>query len=116
MKQEMYNYKIYNEVYDEINRGSKTVEFRLLNEKSAKVINGDLIKFSVVDNENKSIIVRVTDKIIYDNLEQLWEDKNVVNDNTLNYSRDKFIDTFYNIFGKDKVINSKIVGIKFKLV
>ena len=49
-----------------------------------------------------------------ENVDLLWDSKDNIN-NTLNYSKEEFIKTFYNIFGKEKVVNSKIVGIKFKI-
>ncbi len=116
MTQQIFNYRIYSIVYDDIKNGKKNIEFRLLNEKTERITNGDIIKFSVVDEENKSVIVRVIDKIVYDNLEQLWNDKSSIENNILEYKKEEFINAFNNIFGKDKVDNSKIVGIKFELV
>lgn len=47
----MIEYKIYKEVYDEILSGRKTIEFRLLNDKSDKIKIGDIINFSVLNDE-----------------------------------------------------------------
>lgn len=66
-----YSYRIYDEVYNDILSGKKTVEFRLLNEKSSCIKIGDKIKFVVIDNENKYLITKVIDKFIYDNLDSL---------------------------------------------
>lgn len=46
-----FNYKIYQNVYDAMISGKKNIEVRLLNEKSAKIKNGDEIKFSVLDSD-----------------------------------------------------------------
>ena len=91
----------------------KTIEFRLLNDKSKSIKIGDKIKFIVL-NSDKYLIVEVINKHIYNNLDELWNNKHILN-NTLNYSKDEFVNTFNNIFGKDKVANSKIVGIEFEL-
>ena len=48
------------------------------------------------------------------NKDEVWESKKATN-NLLNYTKEEYIDAFYNIFGKENVINSKIVGIKFKI-
>lgn len=109
-----FEYKIYDIVYEEMLTGKKTIEFRLLNDKSEKIKIGDEIKFKVLDNEEKYLLVEVTNKYVYDDLEDLWNHKEVLN-NTLNYTKDEFINTFYNIFGKEKVNSSKIVGIEFKI-
>ena len=109
-----FEYRIYDTVYDEIISGKKTIEFRLLNEKNESIQSGDEIKFKVLNDKNKYILVEVVNKYIYDNLEELWNHKEIIN-NTLNYSKDEFINAFYNIFGREKVENTRIVGIEFKL-
>lgn len=109
-----FEYRIYDTVYDDMISGKKTIEFRLLNEKTESIKIGDEIKFKVLDNEDKYVLVEVINKYIYKDLEELWTHKEILN-NTLNYSREEFINVFYNIFGRDKVENSKIVGIEFKI-
>ena len=110
-----YRYRIYNDVYNDMISGKKTIEFRLLNEKSESIKRGDTIKFIVVDNDEKFLITEVIDKYIYDNLDELWNSKDVLN-NVLNYSKGELIEAFNNIFGKDQVSNSKIVGFKIKVI
>ena len=109
-----YEYKIYNSVYEDMINGIKTIEFRLLNDKSNSIKKGDEIKFKVVDNEDKYLLVEVINKYIYESVEDLWNHKEVLN-NSLNYTKEEFIKAFYKIFGKDNVINSKVVGIEFKI-
>ena len=110
-----YKYRIYDTVYEDIVSGKKTIEYRLLNDKSRDIKIGDKILFTVVDNDKKKVLVEVINKYIYSDLEELWNSNNSIN-NTLNYSKDEFINAFYNIFGKEVVINSKIVGIEFKII
>ncbi len=109
-----FEYKIYDTVYDDMISGKKTIEFRLLNEKTASINVGDEIKFKVLDNETKYLLVDVVNKYIYKDLEELWKHKDIFN-NILNYSKEEFINVFCNIFGKEKVKKSKIVGIEFKI-
>lgn len=110
-----FKYRIYDEVYNDILSGKKKIEFRLLNYKSNSIQIGDKITFFVVEDEEKYLNVEVIDKLFYENLDALWNSKDVLN-NTLNYTKEEFIDAFYNIFGKENVINSKIVGFKFKIL
>lgn len=110
-----YNYKIYNEVYNDILSGKKNVEFRLLNEKSESIKVGDTIKFTVVDDENKCLITRVIDKFIYNDLDSVCESNEYLN-NSLNCSKEEFISLFNKIFGEENVNNSKIVGFKIEMV
>ena len=109
-----YEYKIYESVYNDIVVGNKTIEFRLLNEKSNSIKIGDEIKFIVLNDKEKNVLVEVVNKYIYNEIEDLWNQKEVLN-NIHNYTKEDFINTFCNIFGKEKVFNSKIVGIEFKV-
>ena len=52
----MYEYKIYKSVYDQIINKTKTIEIRLLNDKSNKIKKGDTIKFNVVDSDISIIV------------------------------------------------------------
>lgn len=110
-----YEYRIYEKVYNDMLSGKKTIEFRLLNEKSNNMQIGDKIKFIVVDNEEKYLIAEVIDKLIYANLDDLWNNKARLN-NSLNYTKEEFINAFNSIFGKENVSKSKIVGLKIKIL
>lgn len=109
-----FEYRIYNTVYDEIVHGKKRIEFRLLNEKSESIKIGDEIRFKIEDDDSKFILTEVTNKYIYEDIDDLWKHRKVLT-NVLGYSKEEFVSAFYEIFGKEKVLNSKIVGIEFKL-
>lgn len=85
-----------------------------MNDKSKDISKGDQILFIVENDDEKKVLVEVTNKYIYSDLDELWNSNDSL-DNILNYSRDEFINAFYDIFGKEVVNNSKIVGIEFKL-
>ena len=108
-------YRIYDSVYNDIISGKKTIEFRILNDKTESIRVGDQIKFVVVDENDKYVFVKVKDKFVYNDIDDLWAHEDISN-SVLNYSKDEFTDVFYNIFGKEKVENSKIVGILFTLM
>lgn len=112
----MIEYKIYKEVYDEILSGRKTIEFRLLNDKSDKIKIGDIINFSVLNDEMLNLKVIVIDKIVFDDLDELWNNKEYLESNISFANKEGFVNAFYNIFGEEKVIASKIVGIKFNVI
>ena len=42
-----YTFRIYREVYEEMISGRKTIEIRLLNDKTEKIKAGDIIRFNV---------------------------------------------------------------------
>ena len=107
-----FNYKIYQDVYDAMISGRKTIEMRLLNEKSEKIQKGDEIIFSVLDSD-KTLTVEVTNKYIYDNVDDLWKHKNILLSSAIDNTKDEFINALNEIFGKEKVSNSKLIGIEF---
>lgn len=114
----MIEYRVYESVYNDIISGNKNIEIRLLNEKSKKIKKGDRIKFQVVDNNNnnnKSLLVEVTNKYIYNSFEEFWDDKDVVLSCAKEYTKEECQNSLFEIFGKDKVNNSKLVGIEFKI-
>lgn len=110
----MIEYRIYQSVYEEIMYGKKNVEIRLLNEKSEKIKIGDKIKFIVLDS-GLYIIVEVTNKYIFSNIDELYENKDIDLNCVMNYTKKECEHALFEIFGKDKVINSKLVGIEFKI-
>lgn len=111
----MIEYKIYSSVYDEMISGKKRIEIRLLNEKSNNIKNGDIIQFNVL-NTTKHLLVQVTGRYIFDNIDELWENKDIVLTNTLNYNKEEFTEQFHQIFGQEKVNSSKIIGIEFEII
>ena len=111
----MFEYRIYQSVYDAMISRKKNIEVRLYNEKSEKIKPGDKIKFKVLDSD-KYLIVMVTNKYIFDNVEKLWENKDVVLKSSMELSKQEVINALYEIFGKEKVQNSKLVGIEFEIM
>lgn len=112
IKENVINYRIYDDIYNDMVLGEKTIEFRLLNEKSKSIKVNDIIIFTVENDENKRIKARVVDKLIFDDINELWKNKTLLSDKMQMKEKEEFIAEFFNIFGNDKK-NSKIVGIKF---
>lgn len=111
----MIKYRIYDYVYEAMKNGVKKAEVRLYNEKSSKIKHGDLIEFSVVDDENKKLVVQITHVYCFNNIDELWKIKDKILPSNLKTKED-IRNTLYDIFGEDKVKSSKLVGIEFNLV
>lgn len=109
-----FKYRIYKEVYNDMLSGKKNIEFRLLNEKSESIKVGDMIKFIIIDDENKYLVTKVIDKFIYDDLDSLCDSDEYLNNN-LDCSKEEFVSLFNKIFGEENVRNSKIVGFKIEI-
>lgn len=111
----MFSYRIYENVYEEMISGNKHIEIRLLNEKSESIKKGDTIKFEVLDTD-KTLMVKVVDKYIFKDVDELWKYKHVVASSSMNYTKEEFYNTLCQIFGKENVDNSKLVAIQFKMI
>jgi len=109
-----FNYKIYKNVYDAMVSGRKNIEIRLLNEKSEKINIGDEIIFSVLNSEDY-LVVEVTNKYVFVDVEELWKHKDIVLSSAINYTKDEMKRKLYEIFGEENVLKSKLVGIEFKI-
>lgn len=59
--------------------------------------------------------MEVTNKYIFEDVEELWKQRDRVLSSAINYTKDEMKSKLYEIFGKDKVLNSKLVGIEFKI-
>ncbi len=110
----IFNYKIAEQVYEWITKGTKNIEIRLYNEKSSKIMIDDIINFTVVDNERKNIKVKVTGILIYKNINSLLQDIDIKY--IANVNKNELEKMLYEIFGEEKVKNSNIIGIKFKVI
>lgn len=112
---EDFEYRIYEDVYNSMVNGNKTIEIRLYNEKSSKIKIGDIGKFVVLDNDSKYLFVKVTNLYRFKNVDELWGVKERVLTSKFN-SIKELKKGLYEIFGKEKVVNSEFVGIKFKII
>ena len=110
-----FSYNIYKSVFDSILAGDKKYEIRLLNDKSKNISIGDIGKFQVIDG-NSFIKIKVTKKIIFENIDDLFSHRDIVLTSAKDYTKEKFKSAMYDIFGQDKVINSKIVAIGFEVL
>ena len=72
-----YTYNILNNIYYFILSGMKTIEVRLLNEKSGNILINDYITFYNIDNNDRYIKVKVTNKKVYDDVNDLILDNDI---------------------------------------
>ncbi len=110
----MYEYRIYKEVYDEMISGRKNIEIRLLTDKSEQIKVGDTLTFKVID-EDLFLTTKVTNKYIFDDVDELWTNEDVRRRSSIRDTKEDFVKLLYEIFGEEKVKASKLVGIEFQI-
>lgn len=90
----------------------KTVEVRLLKEKSSKIQVGDYITFTNQEDETKKITAEVINKKIYNTLEDLLKDYNV-NKIMPNHTNNDLKELLTNIY-KDNLKTGSLVAFELK--
>lgn len=66
-----YSYNINNDVYNWMISREKDIEVRVLNEKSLTIQIGDIITFNNLDNNGKFVKMRVKEKNLLENINEL---------------------------------------------
>lgn len=110
-----FEYRVYDEVLNDMKKGIKKIEIRLYNDKSSKIQVGNTIKFKVLGNEEKFIIVKVINLIIYEDVNDLL-DKYDLKMATKKYNEKNIIDGLKQIFGEYEATTHKIIGIEFEIM
>ncbi len=109
-----YTYNILDEVYYWMLSKEKNIEVRILKEKSSKIQVGDIITFNNQDNKNQFIKVKVIDKKIFDNVEDLLNQYDV-NRMMPNHTENELKELLDKIYGKE-LITGKLVAFKFEYI
>ena len=92
----------------------KNIEVRILKEKSEKIKAGDYITFYNQEHKGQYIKVKVIDKDIFDNIEQLLK-KYDVNNIMPNHTTDELKIMLNQIYGEE-LITKKLVALKFEYI
>lgn len=65
---------LFDEYYDMLKSGAKTIEYRLFDEKRKTIKKGDLIAFRKTSDQNAVIWVRVVELKVYQNLLEMYQE------------------------------------------
>ena len=109
-----YTYNILNNIYYFILSGMKTIEVRLLNEKSENILINDYITFYNINSNDRYIKVKVTNKKVYDDVNDLILD-NDINKIMPNHTEEELKKLLIKIYG-EKLDNHKIVAFEFEYI
>ena len=109
-----YTYNIINDVYYWMLSKETNIEVRLLKEKSEKIQIGDYITFNNQDKQGKYIKVKVINKEVFNNSDELLN-KYDVNRMMPKYTEEELKELLNKIYG-DSLINSKLVVFEFEYI
>ena len=107
----LHQMKLNKEPFERIKNGTKTIEFRLYDEKRRKVKIGAKIEFSKLPDLQEKILVDVldlyTEPSFEELFEKLYEDKELAKQKA---------NAMYEIYSPENEKKYGVVGIKIKLV
>lgn len=104
-----YPMKLLHKPFYEIKNGTKTIEFRLYDEKRKKLKIGDIIEFSLLPDLNEKIKTEVIDLFQANTFKELFTKLDFENiDNKVN--------AMYKIYSPESEKNFGVLGIKLKLI
>ena len=107
-----YTYNIINDVYEWMISRKKNIEVRILKEKSKSIQIGDIITFNNQDINEKFIKVKIINKTIVDNIDELLK-KFDVNRMMPEHTTIEFIELMKKIYG-DELNQKQIVVFEFE--
>ena len=107
----IHKMKLNDDPFERIKNGTKTIEFRLYDEKRRKVKIGDKIEFSKLPDLQEKILIDVldlyTEPSFEELFEKLYEDKELAKQKA---------NAMYEIYSPENEKKYGVVGIKIKLV
>lgn len=107
----LHKMRLYERPFENIKNGTKTVEFRLNDEKRQKIQIGDEIEFTKLPNSDETLKVRVLDlyhaRNFKDLFTQLYDDIKEIERKT---------ESMYSIYTKEEEIKYGALGIKIELL
>lgn len=107
----IHKMKLNEDPFERIKNGTKTIEFRLYDEKRRKVKIGDKIEFSKLPDLQEKILVDVLDLYTEPSFEELF--KKLYEDKELAKQK---ANAMYEIYSPENEKKYGVVGIKIKLV
>ena len=107
----LHQMKLNDDPFERIKNGTKTIEFRLYDEKRRKVKIGDKIEFSKLPDLQEKILVDVLDLYTEPSFAELFE--KIYKDREL---AKQYANAMYEIYSPENEKKYGVVGIKIKLV
>lgn len=107
----LHEMKLYKSPFERIKNGTKTIEFRLYDEKRRKVKVGDQIEFSKLPDLQEKILVEVLELYREDTFENLFRKINLDEEEIIRKTK-----SMYNYYSPEQEKEYGVLGIKIKLI
>lgn len=107
----LHKMKLNESPFERMKDGTKTIEFRLFDEKRQKVKVGDKIEFSKLPDLNEKLTVEVLDLYKDESFEKLFKKLGKTEKEAKNHS-----DSMHKIYSQEKEKQYGVLGIKVKVI
>lgn len=109
--------RLLQEPFEKIKQGKKKIEIRCNDRKRQKLEPGDIITFYKLPEEKETIQVRVRGLLNYQKFKDLLEDFSVTYFGyPEGYSKQKILDSIYDIYSKEREKEQNVLGIRIELL
>lgn len=106
-----HSMKLLEKPFNNIKNGTKTIEFRLYDEKRKQIQIGDTIEFSKLPKQTEKIKVKVVDLYPAKTFKELFEKLELSSEEI-----DKKVQGMYTIYSPEKEAEYGVLGIKIELI
>lgn len=106
----MHRMNLWNDSFEAIKDGWKTIEMRLNDEKRSQIIIGDEIEFTNIKT-NEALICKVTNLFKYKNFDELYNNHNKI---SIGYTKDESAnpDDMLMYYAKEDIERYGVLGIE----
>lgn len=109
----LHKMKLKESPFERIKNGTKTVEFRLYDEKRKQINIGDKIEFSKLPDLQEKLVVEVLDLYHENTFKELFEKLNTKNSDKEEIERK--VESMYSIYSPKQEKEYSVLGIKIKI-
>ena len=106
-----FHMKLLKEPFEDIKNGTKTIEFRLYDEKRKQIKVGDVIEFLLLPDLNEKLETKVIELYRANTFEELFR-KFYTNENEIKNK----LESIYSIYTSEKEKKYGVLGIKLILI
>lgn len=112
----IHKMKLNESPFERIKNGTKTIEFRLYDEKRQQIKIGDTIKFLKEPNLNESFNAKVIGLLRYNTFEDMFRDFDISVLSDKSMTKEELINTLEQFYTKEKQKQYGVLGIRIELI
>lgn len=108
--------RLFEEPFESIKAGRKTVEVRLFDEKRRQIQIGDMITFTKIPDNTETITVKVVDLQTFSTFKELYETIPASKVDLVDWSIEEILDGIYQIYSPEEEKKWGTLAIEIELL